>query len=169
METIFIYGLFDPDFPEVLRYIGQTANFEKRLKQHRSAPSNSWILESWRNLVQLHGRQVEARILHAFHVDDRKAEQRFILDTEASFIRKEAAVNPYLLNQPFWSQDKVRSGIPRCLVRTYQELVVGYVRAIKRTGDWWPAMSCIREIEGEFPRLDIFPCHFHSFKTALAT
>lgn len=82
-----IYGLFDPEYPKVTRYVGRTTNLLKRIQEHfggRDAKTGAWVRE-----LKAEGRAPSYQILE--YVDSAVA-----LEAETKWIN--AMQNKGLLN-----------------------------------------------------------------------
>lgn len=64
-----LYVLFDPAYPNQVRYVGVTHDPAARLRSHRRRPQGTSHRENWCRLVVEQGRQVAMRVLVWFATD----------------------------------------------------------------------------------------------------
>jgi len=74
MAAKYIYGLFDPGYPEQFRYIGESVSPQQRLHKHISeAKKNSKTYKDiWINQLLKDGRRPQARIISQTSVEQRE-------------------------------------------------------------------------------------------------
>jgi hypothetical protein len=119
-----VYAVMDNDHPDVVRYIGEASDAERRVKTHlvennAASPKTAWF--HWMNYI---GAKPTFRVLECWFSDDRKDVRKLARQAEHRLIMENAKKSPLLLNQPWWGQAMESRGVP-------PGVAIDYIRAIK--------------------------------------
>ena len=156
IHRMFVYGLFDPRYPQHIRYVGQTEDVDWRMERHfyeafrYPSPKNFWIRELHIDGVHFHHRILE-NVSGGTRYECRKAAR----DAELRLIHHWAYKgHEPILNQPHWEKAMAAQGVPRCVIQLYREFLDDYtsLRSVSETGKS-RSESRLYAIQREFPQL----------------
>lgn len=155
MAVRFIYGLFDPGFPDDIRYVGQSADLPLRMSQHAydAKQSTDTIRSIWIRDVWLMGREPHHKILaEVCHADEKEC--RTLSDSaEFEWIKKLSNSAP-IVNAPYWERSMRARGVPRCVIALYRSNMRYYsvfCHGSEERRD--EAHAALLEIQRDFPEL----------------
>lgn len=157
----YVYALSDPNFPEKYRYIGQTANPDKRLTQHmRAAFHHSGMKNIWIRVMAIEARlSPKMTVLKTITGDDFGDVKRTALDIETEMCRQIDKTRHPILNAPYWKERCVASGVDRRVVDAFETAAFG-ATVIATTDEGERLQRCLsstaRSLCAAFPVLNIF-------------
>lgn len=159
--TRFVYALSDPHSPHRYRYIGQTANHEKRLKQHTAGAFSQWGMKcAWLRVLIMEGKRLpKMTILKRVVGDNRREVKRIALEMETAMCKGiDKAIHP-ILNAPYWKESCVAHGVPGEVCDAFMTACMAATRVV--TTDEGERFSrnttaIVHDLIRAFPVLNIF-------------
>lgn len=114
MATFFIYGLLDSEFPDEIRYVGQTKSLVNRLRDHVCTAGTFGPRGFWSWGVSFWGRSIEMALLDAVSGCRQDA-----LAAESCHVNRLHSAGCRLLNMPQYQQRCESFGVSESLIKSY--------------------------------------------------
>lgn len=158
MDTFFIYGLYDSDFPDEFRYVGQTNSMVNRFAYHSRGGDIYGPSGFWKWGVRFWGRTVEMAIIDAVRGtrdDSRRAERHHLDRLYKAGCR--------LTNSAEYNKHLAGTGVTDRLVGCYLTALRAVQRGTKRKrchpAAYEPLFyttTAIDSLESEFPAMALW-------------